>query len=104
MRVTVIIIEIIGGLTLFPWFAMAGISFMAFDSPKSTRKIMPWLFIISIFSYPFVIGGSYWWAWANLSIGRTKEAIFWSVFPIIIFGTAYVILTRSSNFLKKFNK
>jgi hypothetical protein len=77
---------------------------MAFDSPKSTRKVMPWLFIISVFSYPFIIGGSYWWAWSNLTVGKANDAMFWSLFPIIIFGLAYFVLTRSSNFLKKLNK
>lgn len=104
MRIAVIIIQIIGGLTIFPWFSMAGISFMAFDSPKSTRKIMPWLFIISVFSYPFIIGSSYWWAWATFAIGQPKNAIFWSLVPIIIFTLAYFLITRSSNFLKKYNK
>ncbi len=104
MRVTEIVIQFIGGLTLIPWFAIAGLSFMAFDSPKSIKKITPWLFILLIFSYPFILGGSYWWSWSNFLIGDVKTATFWSFLPIIVFGIAYVIITRSSNFLNKFNK
>lgn len=104
MRIAVIIIQVIGGLTLIPWFAVAGLSFMAFDSPQSTKKITPWVFVLSIFTYPFILGGSYWWAWSNLISGNIKSATFWSFLPIIIFVIAYFVITRSSNFLKKLNK
>lgn len=104
MRIAVIIIQIIGGLTLIPWFAVAGLSFMAFDSPKSTKKLSPWLFVLSVFTYPFILGGSYWWAWSNFLSGYIKIATFWSFLPIIIFSIAYLIISRSSNFLNKLNK
>jgi hypothetical protein len=104
MQISVIIIQIFGGLSLIPWFSMAGLSFMAFDSPKFTKKLTPWLFVISIFSYPFLLGGSYWWAWSNFLSGHIKSATFWSFLPILIFGVAYLIITRSSNFLNKLNK
>ncbi len=104
MRIAVTIIQIIGGLTLIPWFTVAGLSFMAFDSPKSTRKFAPWIFIICVFSYPFILGGSYWWAWSNFFSGNIKTATFWSFLPILILGTAYFVTIRFSDFLNKLDK
>lgn len=104
MQTMVIIIQVIGGFTLIPWFAVAGQSFMTFDTPKAIKELTPWLFIISVFSYPFIIGGSYWWAWSNFIDGEIKIAVFWSFLPTILFGIAYLIVTRSSNLLRRINK
>lgn len=101
MDTIVIIIQVVGGCTLIPWFGVAGLSFMTFDTPDSTKKFAPWLFVFSIFSYPFVVGGSYWWAWSNFIIGNVKTATFWSFLPIILFVFAYLIIIRSTNLLRK---
>ncbi|WP_435356508.1 hypothetical protein [Emticicia sp. SJ17W-69] len=97
----IIIIQLIGGCTLIPWFGLAGLSFMSFDTPKATKKLIPWLFIFSVFSYPFIIGGSYWWAWSTFMSGNIKSAIFWSSLPIGLFVFAYLVIIRSPSLLRK---
>jgi hypothetical protein len=101
MRTLVIILQVIGGLTFIPWFMVAGISFMVFERPQTFRKTLPWLFIIAIFSYPFIVGASYWWAWSNFMSSFYNVAIFWSFFPSLVFGIGYLILSQKTNFLNK---
>jgi len=104
MRTLIIIIQIFGGLTLIPWFAIAGVSFMAFDSPQAIKKLGPWLFVICVFSYPFILGASYWWAWSNFISSNIKTAFFWSFFPIFLFVIAYLFTSQFTNFLNKQSK
>ncbi len=104
MKILIIILQIIGGLTLIPWFAVSGLSFMAFDSPHSYKRIAPWLFVISIFSYPFVVTMSFWKAWECVAIGNVKWAVIFSTIPIFVFLFAYVFLTRGSDILEKINQ
>jgi hypothetical protein len=104
MRIIVIILQIISGFTLLPWFAVAGLSFMAFDSPQSIKKIVPWLFVLSVFSYPFILGTSCWWAWSNFLSKNINAALFWSCFPMIVFATGYFAITRLTNYLDNLSK
>jgi hypothetical protein len=101
MKIIIIILQIIGGLTLIPWFAVSGLSFMAFDSPKSYRRIAPWIFVISIFLYPFVVAMSFWKAWECVVIGNTQAALIFSGIPIVVFILAYIFMTRGSDILEK---
>lgn len=101
MQTVIIIIQLIGGCTLIPWFGLAGLSFMPFDTPNATKKLTPWLFVFSIFSYPFIMGGSYWWAWSNFISGSVKSTIFWSFLPMGLFIFAYLVIIRSADLLRK---
>lgn len=101
MKVLIILLQVIGGITFIPWFILSGMSFMIFDKPQAFRKTLPWLFIIAVFSYPFIVGASYWWAWSNFISSYYKTAIFWSCFPILVFGIAYFVLSQKTDFLNK---
>lgn len=97
MKIIIIILQVIGGLTLIPWFGVAGLSFMAFDDPESYKKIAPWVFIASIFAYPFVLGMSFWKSWEEVSISNLDSALVFTCIPILIFAIAYLVITRGSN-------
>jgi hypothetical protein len=101
MKIFIIILQVVGGLTLIPWFAVSGLSFMAFDSPKSYRRIAPWLFVVSIFSYPFVVGMSFWKAWECVAVGNNQAALLFSAIPTVVFLIAYLFMTRGSDILEK---
>ncbi|CAH0994024.1 hypothetical protein EMA8858_00131 [Emticicia aquatica] len=102
MRTLVIVLQILGGLTFIPWFTVAGLSFISLNSSESIKKIGPWLFIISIFIYPFIVGGCYWWAWSIVLTGDLFTAALWSCLPLICFGVAYLIISQTSDYLKRY--
>jgi hypothetical protein len=101
MKFLIIFLQAIGGLTFIPWFILSGMSFMVFDKPQAFRKTLPWLFIIAVFSYPFIVGASYWWAWSNFISSFYNGAIFWSLFPTTVFGIGYLILSQKTDFFNK---
>lgn len=104
MKILMIVLQICGGLTFIPWFMIAGLSFMIFDSPRAIKKFFPWAVIILIFSYPFVVAGSYWWAWSSVTAGDHKIGCLWSCFPIMFFILGYVIITQKTNLLSRYKK
>ncbi|WP_188766545.1 hypothetical protein [Emticicia aquatilis] len=104
MRILMIILQICGGLTFIPWFMIAGLSFMVFDRPSAIRKFLPWVFVFLIFSYPFVVGGSYWWAWSSVINGDYKIGCLWSCVPIIVFILGYIIITQRTDLLNRYKK
>lgn len=104
MKILMIVLQICGGLTFIPWFMIAGLSFLIFDSPRATKKFFPWAVIFLIFSYPFVVGGSYWWAWSSVTAGEYKIGCLWSCFPIMFFILIYVIITQKTNLLSRYKK
>lgn len=101
MKVLIILLQVIGGLTFIPWFILCGMSFMVFDKPQAFRRRLLWLFIMAVFSYPFIVSASYWWAWSNFISSFHKIAVFWSGFPILVFGLAYFILAQKTDFFNK---
>lgn len=101
MKILLILLQVLGAITLFPWFSMAGLSFIVFKPAKPIRKQLPWLFIIGIFMYPFIVGSSYWWSWTNFLVGYPKRAIFFSCLPLIIFGVAYLLIANLTDFIEK---
>ncbi len=101
MKILMIVLQICGGLTFIPWFMIAGLSFMIFDSPRAVKKFFPWAVIILIFSYPFVVAGSYWWAWSSVTAGDHRIGCLWSCFPIMFFVLGYVIITQKTNLLSR---
>lgn len=104
MRILMIALQICGGLTFIPWFTVAGLSFMVFETPKSVKKAFPWVLIFLIFSYPFVVAGSYWWAWSSISGGSYKMGCLWSSLPIIVFALLYLIISQRTNLLNRYKK
>jgi len=104
MRILMIILQIGGGLTFIPWFIAAGLSFMVFDTPRSIKKAFPWFLIFLIFSYPFVVARSYWWAWSSVSGGNYKIGCLWSCLPIIVFSLVYLIISQRTDLLNKYKK
>jgi len=101
MKILIILLQVLGAITIFPWFSMAGLSFIVLNPAKSLRKHIPWLLIVAIFCYPFIIGSSYWWSWTNLIEGYPKRAIFFSCLPIIVFGIAYLLIANLTDFIEK---
>ncbi|WP_337044010.1 hypothetical protein [Emticicia sp. 17c] len=101
MKILLISLQILGAITLFPWFSMAGLSFIILKPAKALKKQLAWLLIIGIFSYPFILGSSYWWSWANLIEGYPRRAIFFSCLPLIIFGIAYLLIATLTDFIEK---
>lgn len=101
MKIIMIVLQVLGGLSLIPWFAVAGLSFMAFDAPKATRRLTPWLFVVGIYLYPFIVGISYWRAWGYFSLGSPKGAILWSCIPLIVFIISYFVITQTSSLMNK---
>lgn len=104
MRILMIVLQTLGGLTFIPWFIAAGLSFMIFDTPHSIKKAFPWVLLFMIFSYPFVVAGSYWWAWLSVSSGNYKMGCLWSCLPIIVFIVGYLIIAKRTNLLNKYKK
>ena len=99
-----IVLQICGGLTFVPWFIVAGLSFMIFDTPKSVKKVFSWVLIFSIFSYPFVVAGSYWRAWSSVSNGNYKIGCLCSCLPIIVFVLGYLIISQRTDLLNRDKK
>ena len=104
MRILIIFIQICGGLTIIPWFIISGLSFMVFDRPSSIKKAFPWFLIFLIFSYPFVVSGSYWWAWSNVINGDYEIGCMWSFVPFIVFIFGYMIITQRTDLLSKYKR
>lgn len=104
MKILMVVLQIFGGLTFIPWFMIAGLSFMIFDNPKAIKKFFPWAVIFLIFSYPFVVGGSYWWAWEKGMAGNYKVGCLWSCLPIVFFIFGYIIITQRTNLLNRYKK
>jgi hypothetical protein len=100
MKILIVSLQILGGISLIPWFSVAGLSFIAFGSTNSTRRFFSWLYIISIYNYTFVLGISYWRAWSNFSLGIASGSILWSFAPLIIFSVAYLLLSQSHYFYR----
>ncbi len=101
MKILLILLQVLGAITLFPWFSMAGLSFIVLKPAKPIKMRLPWLFIIAIFMYPFMLGSSYWWSWSNFLEGYPKRAIFFSCLPLIIFGIAYALIAHLTDFIEK---
>lgn len=104
MRILMIVLQICGGLTLVPWFMIAGLSFMVFDTPQSIRKFFPWVVVFLIFSYPFVLGASYWRAWSSVVAGSYITGCLWSCLPVIIFAMGYLFIAQRTNLLNRYKK
>lgn len=104
MKILMIILQIFGGLTFIPWFMVAGLSFMVFNTPNSIKKAFPWVLIFLIFSYPFVLAGCYWWSWSNVSSSDYKIGCLWSCLPIVVFFIGYLLISRQTDLLSKNKK
>lgn len=104
MRILIVILQICGGFTFIPWFIVSGLSFMVFDRPNSFKKAFPWFLMFLIFSYPFVVSGSYWWAWSNVIYGDFKIGFLWTFVPIIVFIFGYNIIRQRTDLLSKYKK
>ncbi|WP_421771189.1 hypothetical protein [Emticicia sp.] len=104
MRNLMIVLQVLGGFTLVPWFIIAGLSFMVFDTPKSIRKLFPWIILLTIFSYPFVLAASYWRAWSSVSIGNYTTGCLWSCLPIIVFAMGYLLINQQTDLLNRYKK
>jgi len=101
MKILIIILQILGAFTIFPWFSMVGLSPIVIGSPMSSKRPLAWFLIASIFLYPFILGSSYWWAWNNFLEGNPHHAIFYSCLPLIIFGIAYALIATLTDFIDK---
>jgi hypothetical protein len=101
MKILIILLQVLGAITLFPWFSMAGLSFIILRPSKPLRKHLPKLIIMAIFTYPFILGSSYWWSWTNFVEGYPKRALFFSCLPLIIFGVAYLLISNLTDFIEK---
>ncbi|WP_156510955.1 MULTISPECIES: hypothetical protein [Emticicia] len=99
-----IIIQICGGLTFIPWFMIAGLAFLVFDSPRTTRRFFPWALIFLVYSYPFIVGGSYWWAWSSVILGNYTIGCLWSCLPLIIFILGYFLIAQRTDLLKRYRR
>jgi hypothetical protein len=104
MKVIIILIHVLGGLTLLPWFAAAGRAFMVFESPNSIKKVQPWLFVMLVFAYPFILGSSFWEAWNCVDEGEILDPMVWSSIPTFVFLLTYMYVTRLSNLHKKMTR
>jgi hypothetical protein len=86
MKLALILLQLLGGLTLIPWPMIAGMSFMAFDAPDSTKKLLPYLIVGIILSYPIILLFCYimsWWMWSHQ---HTVAAFIWSAAPFLLVG------------------
>src|SRR6218665_102481 len=101
MKILIILFQVLGAITIFPWFSMAGLSFIIFNPAKSISKQLPWLLILAIFTYPFILGSSYWWSWTNFFEGYPKRTIFFSCLPLVVFGVAYLAVNGLSNLIER---
>ncbi|HEY1054417.1 hypothetical protein [Emticicia fontis] len=101
MKILIILLQVLGAITIFPWFSMAGLSFIVFNPAKPLRTQLPWLLILAIFTYPFILGSSYWWSWTNFFEGYPKRSIFFSCLPLIVFGVAYLVIANLTDFIEK---
>ncbi|MBA4853213.1 hypothetical protein [Emticicia sp. BO119] len=101
MKIIIILLQVLGAITIFPWFSMAGLSFIVLKPSKSLKKHLPILLLIAVFAYPLIMGSSYWWSWTNFFEGYPKRAIFFSCLPLIIFGIAYLLIANLTDFIEK---
>ena len=104
MKTFIILIQLIGGLTLIPWFVAAGQSFLIFESPRSIKKITPWLFIFAVFVYPFILAICFWEAWNCINEGEQYDPFFWAALPTFIFVLSYLSITRFTDIHKKLSR
>ena len=102
MRILIIVLQILGGLTFIPWFMVAGLSFLVFDAPHAIKKLSPWALVFFIFSYPFIVGGSYCQAWSSVSTGNYITGCLWSCIPIIFFSLGYLIIVQRTDLLNRY--
>ncbi len=70
-------------LSLFPWLMIAGLSFMVFDAPGSEKKQGSWLFVGAVWSYPLWLIVAAAISWPLLTRRHQRSAlILGSVFTV----------------------
>ena len=74
-----IITQLLMLFSLAPWAAMAGLSFMAFDSGNTTGAT---IFVSAIFSYPVIVLISIVLAWIAYRRSKPRAAAIWSIIPM----------------------
>jgi hypothetical protein len=77
--------------TLLVWLAVAGFSFMAFDSGPST---MAWILVGSVLSYPLWVIFCFVLAWWWYRRGRFRRAVIVTSIPLVVplaFGLLMVL-------------
>lgn len=104
MRTFMIVMQVLGGLSFIPWMRLAGLSFLVFASPRAIRKIYPWVVVLLIFSYPFCVFGSFWWAWSNFLMRNPRLGCFWSCVPLVVFPILYLIIRQTTDLFEKDKK
>ena len=85
-----IISQLIGLLTLIPWVAFAGLSFMAFDSGESLQA---WMFVGVIWSWPLVPLVSGIIAWILYARRKTRAAVIVTSLPFLVAFIALILVT-----------
>jgi hypothetical protein len=94
--VWLIVSQALGVLALLPWLAIAGLSFMAFDSGIHWQAVV---FVAAICSYPLLLLGFSLGAWVCYRRGRIVAAMVLTSIPVglglaagvLVFGSSLVV-------------
>ena len=63
-----------GYWSLILWIPLAFTAAMVFDAPRSTERLLPWLYLAFVLALPFAVLTAPFFARHHLSWGRTKIA------------------------------
>src|SRR5687767_5935337 len=78
--------------SLIPWFVLAGLSLLAFDSAGSSEHWVPYAFVGAIGAYPLILLLCVVFAWARWRRGRTRAALVWGTVPLLLAGPVLVYM------------
>jgi hypothetical protein len=76
-----IITQLLGALSLFPWLIMAGLSVLAFDSGYGLSAV---LFVAAIWLYPLLPLGCAVRAWSLYRHGKLRGAMITTSIPLVL--------------------
>lgn len=95
--VWLIISQLIGLLSLLPWFVIAGLSLMAFDSGGTAQA---WAFAGAIWCYPVLPIGSAIVAWILFAVKKKRAALIVTSLPLLVAVplVIYLVVVWLSNF------
>lgn len=76
-----IITQVLAALSLFPWFIVAGLSVLAFDSGYGLSAV---LFVVLIWLYPLLPLGCAIRAWWLYRHGQQRSALIMTSIPLVV--------------------
>lgn len=95
--VAVLALQVVQGLTLFPWLLFAGLAVMAFDAPGSEKRWEPWAFVLAIWSYPLWLALAAAGSWIFLACSRRGLAISVAILATLPMPALLLLLALSPN-------